>query len=82
MPAFEATDWRSIDPLVHTWQKGLTALKAAHSSIIEHLQIRKDVFLEEIVDYRSYNFRTLLNGLIQHNIYHAGQIAYASKLLV
>jgi uncharacterized damage-inducible protein DinB len=81
MAAFEATDWRSIDPALHTWQQGLADLKAAHASIIEHLQIRKDIFLEEIVDYRQYNFRYLLNGLIQHNIYHAGQIAYVNKLL-
>lgn len=81
MAAFEETDWRKIDPAIHSWQKGLDALKAAHASIIEHLQIRKDIFLEEIVDYRKYNFRFLINGLIQHNIYHLGQIAYLSKLL-
>ena len=81
MATFDALDWRPIDPAAHTWQKGLELLKAAHISIIEHLQIRKDIFLEEIVDYREYNFRFLLNGLIQHNIYHLGQVAYVSKLL-
>jgi len=81
MAAFEALDWRKIDPAIHTWQKGVAALQTAHNSIIEHLQIRKDIFLEEIVDYRAYNFRSMLNGLIQHNIYHLGQIAYLNKLL-
>ena len=81
MAAFDALDWRSIDPTTHTWQNGLAALKAAHTSIIEHLQIRKDIFLEEIVDYRKYNFRFLINGLIQHNIYHLGQIANLGKYL-
>lgn len=42
---------------------------------------KDDAFLKEIVDYRNYNFRFLLNGLIQHNIYHIGQIAYIEKLL-
>ena len=81
MAAFEALDWRKIDPAIHTWQKGMEALQTAHNSIIAHLQIRKDIFLEEIVDYRTYNFRSMLNGLIQHNIYHLGQIAYLNKLL-
>ena len=81
MAAFDALDWRKIDPATHTWQNGSSALQAAHNSIIAHLQIRKDIFLEEIVDYRKYNFRSMLNGLIQHNIYHLGQIAYVNKLL-
>ena len=79
--AFEALDWRQIDPGVHDWQKGLTALKTSHNKIIELLQTKDDAFLEEKVDYRNYNFRFLLNGLIQHNIYHLGQVAYLSKLL-
>ncbi len=81
MAAFEATDWRLIDPSIHTWQKGLAAFKASHKKIITLLQSKEDAFLEEIVDYRNYNFRYLINGLIQHNIYHLGQVAYLSKLL-
>ncbi len=81
MAALEATDWRVIDPSIHTWQKGMAALKASHQTIITLLQSKEDTFLEEKVDYRKYHFRFLLNGLIQHNIYHLGQIAYVSKLL-
>ncbi len=81
MAALEALDWRTIDPSIHTWQKGLAALKTSHNKIVEHLQIRKDIFLEEIVDYRKYNFRFLINGLVQHNIYHLGQIVYINKML-
>jgi len=79
LAAFEALDWRSIDASTHNWQQGLAALKASHQKIIELLQHRKDNFLDQIVDYRDYNFRFLLNGLVQHNIYHLGQIAYLSK---
>ena len=81
MAAFEATDWRVIDPSIHTWQKGMAALQASHQKIITLLQPKDDIFLEETVGYRKYNFRFLLNGLIQHNIYHLGQVAYVSKLL-
>jgi uncharacterized damage-inducible protein DinB len=81
MTALEAMDWRVIDPAQHSWKKGVAALKASHKKIIDLLQSKEDAFLEEKVDYRKYNFRFLLNGLIQHNIYHLGQVAYASKLL-
>ena len=80
LQAFEKLDWRTIDPKVHTWKAGLNQLKTAHEKIVEILNSKQDDFLKEIVDYRQYNFRFLLNGLMQHNIYHLGQIAYAMKL--
>lgn len=81
LAAFEKLDWRPIDPAIHDWDEGLAALIATHQQIIAILQTKDEFFLSETVDYRQYNFRFLLNGLIQHNIYHLGQIAYAVKLL-
>jgi uncharacterized damage-inducible protein DinB len=81
MAAFEELDWREIDPKIHTWEKGLMEFKDIHKKIIGLLNEKDDGFLKEIVDYRKYNFRFLLNGLIQHNIYHIGQVAYVKKLL-
>ncbi|MFI5132620.1 MAG: DinB family protein [Chitinophagales bacterium] len=81
LAAFEKMDWREIDPEIHDWDEGLAAFIAANQQIIALLQEHDDAFLNEIVDYRQYNFRFLLNGLIQHNIYHLGQVAYLRKLL-
>ncbi|MDZ4794495.1 MAG: DinB family protein [Bacteroidota bacterium] len=81
LAAAEGLDWRVIDPKVHSWKKGLAEFKAIHKKIIALLQKKDDDFLLEIVDYRKYNFRFLVNGMIEHNIYHAGQIAYLHKLL-
>ncbi len=78
----EALDWRNIDPKINTWKKGVEQLKTTHNKIIELLkQKTDDSFLDEIVPNRQYNFRFLLNGLVQHNIYHLGQIAYVKKML-
>jgi uncharacterized damage-inducible protein DinB len=79
---FEELDWRTIDPSTHNWQKGLRELKDTHDRIVAILQTKTDDFLKEMVDDRQYNFRFLLNGLIQHNIYHLGQIAYISKFAI
>jgi uncharacterized damage-inducible protein DinB len=81
LAAYGESDWRPINPKVHTWKKGLAEFKAIHKKIVTLLKDKDDTFLKEIVDYRKYNFRFLLNGMIEHNIYHIGQIAYINKLL-
>ena len=77
----EELDWREIDPGEHTWEQGLTDYKKANQLIIAALQKKDDKFLDSTVDFRSYDFRFLLNGLVQHHIYHLGQIAYVKTLL-
>ena len=81
MKAIEANDWREIDPKTHTWEKGIDQLKSTHKKIIDLLNQKDDDFLSEIVPTRKFNFRFMLNGLIQHNIYHLGQVAYVKKML-
>ena len=77
----ENKDWRDIDPAQHNWQKGMMQLKKIHEQIISILETKEDTFLSEIVKQRKFNYRFMLNGLIQHNIYHLGQVAYVKKLL-
>lgn len=81
MADFEKLDWREIDPAVHTWANGVKEFKTINDDIIALLKAKDDGFLNQIVDYRSYDFRHLLNGYIQHNIYHVGQVAYVNKLI-
>jgi hypothetical protein len=78
---FENLDWRVLDPNEDDWQKGLLQFKTVHSRLMDHLNTKDDAFLKEMVPGTKYNFRFLLNGLIQHNIYHAGQIAYITRLM-
>ncbi len=77
----EKKDWREIDPEVHTWKNGLEELKSIHEKIIAILETKEDLFLKEKAPGREFNFRFMLNGLIQHNIYHLGQVACLNKLL-
>ncbi len=77
----ENLDWREIDPSVHTWPAGMAELKSIHDRIIAILETKDDNFLSGIVAGRKFNYRFMLNGLIQHNIYHLGQIAYIKKFM-
>jgi hypothetical protein len=62
-------------------KKALAQFKVTHDLLIELLETKDDEFLSGEVDYREYNFRFLLHGIIQHDIYHIGQIAFLKKLL-
>jgi uncharacterized damage-inducible protein DinB len=78
----EVNDWRKLTKQKHSWKKGLAQFKSIHKQIIENLSKRDDDFLSDMVPNRRYNFRFMLNGLIQHTIYHAGQVAYLKKMLL
>lgn len=76
----EELDWRPLNPKVHTWKKGLAAYKSVLKKIITRLAKKEDAFLDEKVNFRKYNFRFLVNGMIEHTIYHSGQIAFLAKM--
>jgi uncharacterized damage-inducible protein DinB len=79
---FEENDWRQLNHNdTSLWEKGLVQLEETQSELIEVLQQQKDDLLLETVPGREYNYRQLLNGIIHHDIYHIGQIAYLNKML-
>jgi uncharacterized damage-inducible protein DinB len=81
LASFEKLDWRTLDPRLHSWKKGVAVFKKTQKKIIGLLKKKEDAFLKEMVDYRNYNYQFLLNGMIEHNIYHTGQIIFLNKML-
>ena len=79
---FEEMDWRQLDHNDMTlWKEGVERLQETQIQLLTLLQDRTDEFLDNKVAERDYNFRKLLYGFIQHDVYHIGQIAYIHKLL-
>jgi uncharacterized damage-inducible protein DinB len=79
---FEANDWRQLDNTNKSlWKQGLDKLNETQKVLINILKGQTDDVLENNVEERTYNFRNLLNGIVQHDIYHLGQIAYLVKFL-
>lgn len=79
---FEKNDWRELDHQDKTlWPQGIERLGETQEQILSLLKERNDDLLDEPVRERTYNYRKLLEGIIQHDIYHLGQIAYAVKSL-
>jgi uncharacterized damage-inducible protein DinB len=79
---FEANDWRQLDHSDRSlWQQGLDKLIETQELFLNILQDQSDSILDKNVEERTYNYRNLLNGIVQHDIYHLGQIAYLVKFL-
>ncbi|WP_132050970.1 DinB family protein [Pseudocnuella soli] len=79
---FETADWRPAAPdSEYTFAKGLQELETSQADLLRTLQTLEDSLLDELVAGRNYTFRHLLHGIVQHDIYHLGQIAYITKML-
>lgn len=79
---FEELDWRELDHSnKHLWQEGLQKLNETQAGLISTLQQQRDSILPRQVKDRKYDYRKLLNGIVQHDIYHLGQIAFINKQL-
>ncbi|WP_066406515.1 DinB family protein [Flavisolibacter tropicus] len=79
---FEEMDWRELDHSDRTlWKQGLERLQETQAQLLALLKDCTDELLDQDVRERNYPFRKLLYGIIQHDIYHLGQVAYIQKLL-
>ncbi len=61
------------------WQTTLQSLAASNRSLRESIKRIDDAKLEETVPGEKYNNYFMLHGAIQHDLYHAGQIALLKK---
>jgi uncharacterized damage-inducible protein DinB len=75
-------DWVAIPNLSEeAWQNLLTQLSENQATLINIISEKASEILDDKVDGRNYNFRLLLNGIVQHDIYHIGQISIIRKLV-
>jgi uncharacterized damage-inducible protein DinB len=72
----ESFDWERIDKNEKTvWQSLQNALEKNQQEILKVLGQKNDDFLESPVNERTYKMEYLIEGIIQHDIYHAGQVS-------
>lgn len=68
-------------PKPSTWEGAVADLKASQEELISAIQSFPENRLSELVPSSAfqYTYYTLLHGIIQHDIYHLGQIAYINS---
>jgi uncharacterized damage-inducible protein DinB len=63
------------------WQKTVAGLARAHAELVDMVRKLSESQLHENLRGEEYNAYFLLHGVIQHNIYHTGQIVTLKKSL-
>lgn len=76
----EEEDWPPVDDTDEkAWAKAIEELKLVHDELLEAVSGLSESRLDETVPGASYSFYNMLHGLVQHDLYHAGQIAILKK---
>jgi hypothetical protein len=63
------------------WKEILAELEASQEKLLEKLEAFSDQNLDEEVPGKAYSFYKLIHGVIQHDLYHLGEIALLSREL-
>lgn len=75
-------NWQMITSLTdEEWQKIKDDLKKSYALLLQQIEQMQESLLSSPVSGRKYNFRLMLQGIAQHDIYHAGQMAIIKKLV-
>ncbi len=76
MPDIKGTeDWPVAGETEEEWTEAKEALRRTYESLIESVTSFDMSRLGETVPGRKYNFFVMLHGIVDHNVYHMGQIA-------
>lgn len=75
-------DWKDNDTLrAIGWGSLKAALFQSTAALIAALNGKDDTFLTTRFQDTEYNFHYIIEGIVQHDLYHLGQIGITIKLL-
>ncbi len=78
----DKNDWRELDyGDKHLWANALSEFDETHKLLVSELNNFKEDLLDKQISLRNYTYQFLLTGLIQHDMYHLGQITLTRSLL-
>jgi uncharacterized damage-inducible protein DinB len=73
-------DWPPVnDNSEGAWDEAIERLKTGHQKLAQKIAALTEADLLNKVPGRDHTVYTTVHGLIQHNLYHAGQIAILKK---
>ena len=83
MPKLYGTekDWQVVTQAdAAAWARATQSLFQGGEQLAQAIEAFSDARLQEIVPGREYDFYYLFHGIVQHSLYHAGQIALNMKM--
>lgn len=66
-------------PTPAAWRKAVAHVKRTHNALVRTVAALPDSRLRDRVPGKHYDFWHMLHGVVQHELYHAGQIAILKK---
>ena len=73
-------DWQKIEDLsLQAWQSALAKLDRVQQELVEQISRLDEADLQKPAAGTDYTVYYMLHGVIQHTLYHAGQIALLKK---
>lgn len=76
-------DWPRV-PSPHgeeAWAQSMEALRTVSQKLAQAIEALPAAALNNAVPGRDWDFYFLLHGIVQHNLYHAGQIGILKRML-
>ncbi len=67
------------NPTETAWREAIANAKRTHDALISTVAALPDSHLRDRVPGKRYDFYHMLHGVVQHELYHAGQIAILKK---
>jgi hypothetical protein len=75
-------DWPAVvDPNPEAWKAAMDRMFQTAGELSQEIGNFSDERLMDIAPGRKYSFYQLLHGVVQHSLYHAGQIAIVKKAI-
>jgi uncharacterized damage-inducible protein DinB len=75
-----ADDWPPVtDPCEASWQSAIASFRAAQQELLAKMKAMSNDELGMPVPGKNYSTSFMLHGVIQHHLYHAGQMAILKK---
>ncbi len=72
-------DWPAADRSEAAWQRTLEELRTAQRQLLASIEQLNEDDLHKEVPSKPYNVEFMLEGCLQHDLYHTGQIAVLKK---
>jgi len=78
----EEFDWRELSTnKKEAWNILMGRFQVSQETLIQLMNQNNDIELGKRVNGKTYTFRNMLAGILQHDIHHLGQVEYIHNLL-
>ena len=76
----KSDDWPAAGRTEAQWRAAAKRLAKVNQELLAALSVFPEQRLDARLPGRTHSFYFMLHGVIQHNLYHGGQIALLKKL--